>query len=168
VRGDLPEPWADSLREAARCNASMVPRALADAVTNAAAAARSRPPGWWGLITAWQWLLTLLAVAGIALSAVIAVVRGTGHRHGLISEASLIPWLLIMAVAMLVLGYLTAVACRNAAVSAAERERESAAHAMRERVADVTHDFVLVATGREIDQYERFRREVTVASGAQA
>jgi GTP-binding protein EngB required for normal cell division len=166
VGGNLPEPWTDSLREAARCNASMVPRALADGVTNAAAAARSRPPGWWGLITAWQWVLTVLAAAGIAGSAVIAVVRGTGHRHGLISEASLIPWLLIMAVAMLVLGYLTAAACRNVAVSAAERERESAEHAMRERVADVTHDLVLVATGREIDQYERFRREVGVAEGS--
>jgi len=168
VGDDLPEPWEDALREAARCNASMVPRALADAATAAAASARSRPPGWWQLITAWQWLLTVLAAAGVALAVVIAVVRGTGHRHGLISEASLIPWLLIMAVAMLVLGYLTAAACRNVAVAAADRERESAEHAMRERVAAVTHDLVLVAVGREIDQYERFRKEVAVASGARS
>jgi GTP-binding protein EngB required for normal cell division len=166
VGGDLPEPWAGSVREGARCNASMVPRALADAATGAAAAARSRPPGWWGLITAWQWLLTALAAAGVVLAVVIALVRGTGHRHGLISEASLIPWLLVMAVAMLVLGYLTAAACRNIAVAAADRERESAEHAMRDGVAGVTNDLVLVATGREIDQYERFRREVAVAAGA--
>ena len=166
VGGDLPEPWATSLRATARYNASMVPRALADATTAAAAAARSRPPGWWGLITAWQWLLTALAAAGIAASVVIALVRGTGHHHGLISEASLIPWLLIMAVAMLVLGYLTAVACRNVADVAAERERESAEQPMRDRVADVTHDLVLVAAGQEIDQYERFRREVAVAAGS--
>ena len=168
VGGELPEPWATSLRDAARCNASMVPRALADAATDAAAAARSRPPGWWRLITAWQWLLTVLAGAGVALSVVIAIVRETGHRHGVISEASLIPWLLIMSVAMLVLGYLTAVACRNVAVAAADRERESAEHAMHDRVATVTRDLVLVATGREIDQYERFRREVVVASGARS
>ena len=32
VGGGLPEPWAGGLREAARCNAGMVPQALADAV----------------------------------------------------------------------------------------------------------------------------------------
>jgi hypothetical protein len=69
---------------------------------------------------------------------------------------------------MLVLGYLTSAACRNAAIAAADRERESAEHAMHERVAGVTHDLVLVATGREIDQYERFRREVAVAAGSAA
>ncbi len=76
---------------------------------------------------------------------------------------SLIPWLLIMAAAMLVLGYVTAVGCRNVAVAAADRERETAEQAMRDRVAGVTHDLVLLATGREIAQYERFRRELAVA-----
>jgi hypothetical protein len=28
----------------------------------------------------------------------------------------------------------------------------------------VTHDLILLATGREIAQYERFRRELAVAS----
>ena len=70
-----------------------------------------------------------------------------------------------MAAAMLVLGYVTAVSCRNLAVTAAERERESAEQAMRDRVAGVTHDLVLLAAGREIAQYERFRRELAVASG---
>ncbi len=27
---------------------------------------RSGPPGWWRLVTAWQWLLTVLAAAGVA------------------------------------------------------------------------------------------------------
>ena len=114
----------------------------------AVAAGWSGPPGWWRLVTAWQWLLTVLAAAGIALSVVIAVVRLTGHHQGWISEVSLVPWLLLMAVAMLVLGYVTAVSCRNLAVAAADRERESAERAMLRRVAGVTHDLVLVATGR--------------------
>jgi homoserine kinase len=63
-----------------------------------------------------------------------------------------------------VLGYLTAVGCRNMTVAAAEREREAAEHAMRDRVAEVTRDLVLVPTGQEISQYERFRRELAVAS----
>ena len=165
VGSGLPEPWAASLREAARCNAGMVPRALSDAVRAVVAEAKSGPPGWWRLVTAWQWLLTLLAAAGVVLSVVIAVNRLTGHRQGWISEASLVPWLLVMAAAMLVLGYVTAVSCRNAAVATADRERQGAEQAMRNRVAGVTHDLVLLATGREIAQYERYRRELTVAAG---
>jgi hypothetical protein len=51
---------------------------------------------------------------------------------------------------------------------AAERERESAEQAMRERVAAVTRDLVLDATGREIAQYEKFRKELMVAAGSRA
>jgi hypothetical protein len=165
VGSGLPEPWAGSLREAARRNASMVPQALAGAVQAAVAEGKSGPPAWWRLVTAWQWLLTVLAVAGVVLSVVIAVARLTGQRQGWISEVSLIPWLLIMTAAMLVLGYVTAVGCRNMAVATAERERQAAEDAMRDRVAGVTHNLVLVATGREIAQYERFRKELAVAAG---
>jgi GTP-binding protein EngB required for normal cell division len=165
VGSGLPEPWAGSLREAARCNAGMVPQALAVAVQAAAAEGKSGPPAWWRLVTAWQWLLTALAVACVVLSVVIALARVGGQRQGWTSEVSLIPWLLVMAAAMLVLGYVTAVSCRNMAVATAERERRAAEQAMRDGVAGVTHDLVLLATGREIAQYERFRRELAVASG---
>ena len=161
----LPEPWAGGLREAARSNAGMVPAALTTAVQQAAIAGATRPPAWWRLVTAWQWLLALLAVAGVVLSVVIAVVRGTGHHQGWTGEVSLIPWLLVMAAAMLVLGYVTALGCRNVAVAAAERERDAASRSMRDRVDGVTHDLVLVATGSEISQYERFRKELAVAAG---
>jgi GTP-binding protein EngB required for normal cell division len=166
VGGGLPDPWAASLREAARCNAGMVPQALAGAVHAGAAEGRSKPPGWWRLITAWQWLLMVLAGVGVVISAVVAVVRLTGHTTGVLSDVSLIPWLLIMTVAMLVLGYLTAAGCRNVAVAAAEHERAAAERAMRDRVAGVTLDLVLRATGHEIAQYELFRRELTVAAGS--
>jgi GTP-binding protein EngB required for normal cell division len=165
VGGGLREPWAGSLRAAARCNSGMVPQALAGAVQATVTARRTGPPGSWRLVTAWQWLLAILAAAGTALSVVIAVVRLTGHHQGWISEVSLIPWLLIMAAAMLILGYVTAVSCRNVAVAAADRERVTAEKAMRDRAAGVTHDLVLLATGREIAQYERFRRELAVAAG---
>jgi hypothetical protein len=165
VGNGLPEPWSGGLREAARSNAGMVPKALTTAVRQAAVAGASRPPAWWRLVTAWQWLLVLVAVAGVALSVVIAVMRGTGQHQGWISEVSLIPWLLVMAAAMLVLGYVTALGCRNVATAAAERERETARRAMRDRVDGVTHDLVLVPTGSEISQYERFRKELAVAAG---
>jgi GTP-binding protein EngB required for normal cell division len=164
VGGTLPVPWAGSLREAARSNAPLVPGALADAVRAVAAAGAPKPPAWWRIVALWQWLLAVVAAVGVVAAVVIVIDRLTGHRHGLISEASLIPWLLALAVALLVLGYLTAVGCRNMTVAAAEREREAAEHSMRDRVSAVTRDLVLVPTGQEISQYERFRRELAVAS----
>jgi GTP-binding protein EngB required for normal cell division len=164
VGGALPKPWAASLREAARGNAGLVPQALADAARTVAASGRSRPPAWWRLITLWQWLLAAGAVAGVALSVVIAVARLAGQHKGLTGEASLIPWLLALAAALLVLGFLTAVGCQNMTVAAAERERDAAERAMRNRVAGVTRDLVLVPAGQEIAEYERFRQELAIAA----
>ncbi len=48
---------------------------------------------------------------------------------------------------------------------AADGERERAEQAMRERVAAVARDLVLVPAGQEIAQYERFRKELGVAQG---
>ena len=51
--------------------------------------------------------LTLTGHAGVVLSVVIAVGRLAGQRQGWTGEVSLIPWLLVMAAAMLVLGWET-------------------------------------------------------------
>jgi len=49
----------------------------------------------------------------------------------LISDVSLIPWLVVMVVALLLLGSLTASWCQNMVVLAADREREQAIRAIR-------------------------------------
>jgi GTP-binding protein EngB required for normal cell division len=165
VGDGLPEPWATSLRDAARSNAALVPRGLSDAVRRAVPGG-SAVPAWWRLITAWQWLLTVLAVGGIVWSVVIAIAHGGREQSTLIGDVGLIPWLLVMAAALLLLGFLTAAGCRNVAVLAAERERQHAEQAMREQVAATTRDLVLVPVGQEITQYERYRKELAVAAGA--
>jgi GTP-binding protein EngB required for normal cell division len=163
IGGQLPPPWTRSLREAARAAASRVPGALAAAVSEGAPP-RARVPAWWRLIGAWQWLLALLAVAGVAWSVVIAVGRGVKGSSALVSDVSLIPWLLIMSVAVLILGWLTASGCHNMALAAAEREQVRAAEGMREQVESVAHDLVLQPAGREIAEYERFRKALGEAS----
>jgi GTP-binding protein EngB required for normal cell division len=168
IGGPLPAPWGSSLRAAARCNAAMVPQALADAVHLAAAKRRPKVPTWWRLVTAWQWLLAVLAVGGVAWAAAIGIGHAAGRSTGLLGDLSLIPWLLLIAVAMLLLGYLTAAGCRNMVLVAADKEREAGEQAMRERVVAVTRDLVLDPTGREIIQYERFRRELAIAAASVA
>jgi GTP-binding protein EngB required for normal cell division len=166
VGGGLPEPWSATLREAARSNAATVPSALAGAVSGAVIGEGAKVPLWWRLITAWQWLLTVLAVAGLAWAVVIAVAHGGRERSTLLGDMSLIPWLVVLAAAMLLLGFLTSAGCQNMVLLAAERERERAERAMRERVAVVARDLVLVPAGREIAQYETFRKELAVAQGS--
>ena len=165
VSGDLPAPWSASLRAAARSNASAVPSALAGAVRDAVPPGGTRVPLWWRVINGCQWLLTVLAVAALAWAIVIAIGHGGHERSTLLGDTALIPWLAVMAVAVLLLGFLTAAGCQNMVLLAADRERERAEEAMRQKVAYVAHDLVLVPAGREIAQYERFRRELAVAQG---
>jgi GTP-binding protein EngB required for normal cell division len=168
VGGSLPEPWSATLREAARSNAATVPSALAGAVGGAVRGEGTKVPLWWRVITAWQWLLTVLAVAGLVWAVVIAVAHSGREQSTLLGDVSLIPWLVVLAAAMLLLGFLTAAGCQNMVLLAADSERERAEQAMRRRVAVVARDLVLVPAGREIAEYERFRRELAVAQGPRA
>jgi hypothetical protein len=165
VGGGLPEPWSTTLREAARSNAASVPSALADAVGGAVRGEGTKVPLWWRLITAWQWLLTVLALAGLVWAVVIAVAHHGHEGSTLLGDVSLIPWLVVLAAAMLLLGFLTAAGCQNMVLLAADSERERAEQAMRARVAVVARDLVLVPAGREIAEYERFRKGLAVAQG---
>jgi hypothetical protein len=99
----------------------------------------------------------------VAWSVVIAVGHGVKGSSALLSDVSLIPWLLIMSVAVLVLGWLTASGCHNMALAAVEREQARAADGMRERVESVARDLVLTPAGREIAEYERFRVALSAA-----
>jgi GTP-binding protein EngB required for normal cell division len=165
VGGKLPAPWDASLRGAARSNTARVPSALAGAVRDAVPAGSARVPSWWRLIKAWHWLLAVLAVAGVVWAVVIAVGHSGHERSTLLGDTSLIPWLLLMSVAVLLLGFLTGAGCQNVVLLAADRERDRAEQAMRERVAAVARDLVLVPVGQEIAQYERFRQELRVMQG---
>ncbi|HEX8009015.1 MAG TPA: hypothetical protein VF482_21610, partial [Trebonia sp.] len=167
VGGQLPGPWSALVRDAARSNVTEVPAALAAAV-HRAVPERARVPVWWRLITGWQWLLTVLAAVGVVWAVVIAVAHGGKQQSTLLSDTSLIPWLIVMAVALLVLGALTASGCLNLVLLAADREREHAERAMREQIAAVAAELVLAPVGREIAEYERFRRELAVAQGSHA
>jgi energy-coupling factor transporter ATP-binding protein EcfA2 len=164
VGGGLPAPWSASLREAARSGSAEVPAALSVAVNQVAdPGAAPKVPPWWRLITFWQWLLTVGSAAGVVWAVLIAVAHG-GQRSTLLSDVSLIPWLLVMVAAMLLLGWLTAAGCQNMVLLAADRERERAEQAMRTQVAWVASRLVLVPTGREIGDYEQFRQQLAVVS----
>lgn len=168
VGGALPEPWSRTVRAAARSRANEAQAALG-AVVKQGLPSRDKVTGWWRLIALAQWLLILLTVAGLVWIALILSLHGSHKSSSLISATSLVPWLGVMVVALLLLGWLIESWCQNMVVLAADRERESANQAIMTRVAAVTSDLVLAPAGRELADYERFRAELAAArDGASA
>jgi GTP-binding protein EngB required for normal cell division len=164
----LPEPWSHTVRDAARSRAGHAQEALGAAVTGGLPP-RDKIVPWWRLVAMAQWLLLLLVVAGVAW---IGVILAYGQFHvahkapsSLVSDLSLIPWLVVMVVALLLLGSLTSSWCQNMVILAADRERDQAVQAIRSRVAAVTRELVLAPVGKELADYERFRTELAAAKG---
>jgi GTP-binding protein EngB required for normal cell division len=168
VGGTLPEPWSRTVKAAARSKAADAQGALGTAVAHGLPP-RHRVTGWWRLIALAQWLVLLLVVAGVAWIGVI-LAFGEFHaahkpRSSLVGDVSLIPWLAVMVVALLLLGWLTTSWCQNIVVLAADREREQALRSIRANIASVTRQLVLTPAGAELADYERFRTELTAARG---
>ena len=112
------------------------------------AVARGLPPrdkvtSWWRLIALAQWLLVALTLVGLIWIVLILAIGGGSsgpHKSSLISDVSLTPWLGVMVVALLLLGWLISSWCQNMVVLAADREREQAVRDILARIAAVTND----------------------------
>jgi GTP-binding protein EngB required for normal cell division len=163
IGGSLPEPWSRTVRAAARSRANEAQAALGAAVSQGLPR-RDKVVAWWRLIALAQWLLMLLTLAGLVWIALILALHPT-HKSSssLVSDVSLTPWLGVMVVALLLLGWLISSWCQNMVVLAADREREQAVQTILSRVADATSDLVLVPAGRELADYERFRTQLAAA-----
>jgi hypothetical protein len=163
VGGSLPEPWSRTVLAAARSRADGAQATLGAAVVQGLPP-REKVTGWWRLTALAQWLLMLLALAGLVWIALILGESHPAHKPpSLISDVSLAPWLGVMVAALLLLGWLISSWCQNMVVLAADRERELAVQAILARVAAAASDLVLVPAGRELADYERFRAALAAA-----
>jgi GTP-binding protein EngB required for normal cell division len=162
VGGSLPEPWSRTLLAAARSRADEAQAALGGAVAQGLPR-RDKVIGWWRLIAFVQWLLMVLMLAGLVWIALILAFgksRGAHKPPSLISDVSLAPWLGVMVLALLLLGWLISSWCQNLVVLAADREREQAVHAILGKVSALASDLVLAPAGRELGDYEYFRTQL--------
>jgi GTP-binding protein EngB required for normal cell division len=162
VGGSLPEPWSRTVRAAARSRANEAQAALGAAVAHGLPP-RDKVMGWWRLIALVQWLLVLLSLAGLVWIVLILSLHGSHKSSSLVSDTSLVPWLAVMVVALLLLGWLIESWCQNMVVLAADREREQANQVIMSGITAVTSDLVLAPTGRELADYERFRAALATA-----
>jgi len=164
VGSSLPEPWSRTVRAAARSRADEAQSALGTAVAKGLPS-RDKVTAWWRLVAVAQWLLIALTLAGLVWIVLILALGGSGpgHKSSPFNDTALAPWLGVMVVALLLLGWLISSWCQNMVVLAADREREQAVRDILARIGTVTNDLVVVPVGRELRDYERFRTELAAA-----
>jgi GTP-binding protein EngB required for normal cell division len=165
VGSSLPEPWSRTVRAAARSQADEAQSALGTAVAQGLPS-RDKVINWWRLVALAQWLLMALMLAGLIwIVLILAFGESSSARKSpsLVNDVSLAPWLGVMVVALLLLGWLISSWCQNMVVLAADREREQAVHDILDRIATVANDLVVTPVGRELRDYERFRTELAAA-----
>ena len=164
VGDGLPDPWPDTLRAAARSQAEDVPGALGTAIAEALPE-ENRVAPWWRVIAGWQGLLLgCVVTAAVWLGLILAFgVFHAGQAPAIFTDAGLLPWVGVMIVAFLLLGWLTAVGCMSLVIRSAERERVGAEARMRTGVAQVTQRMVLTPLERELAEYARFKENLGIA-----
>jgi GTP-binding protein EngB required for normal cell division len=165
VGAELPEPWPASVRAAARSRAGDIPAALGAAIADALPAENQVTP-WWRVVAGWQGVLlgcAVTAVAWMVLVLFIGVFHPLDHAPGLFTDVGLLPWVAVMTVAFLLLGWLTAIGSMTLVVRTADREREQTEAAMRESVRQVAQRMVLEPLERELAEYDRFREHLRIA-----
>ena len=161
----LPGPWQISVRQAARSRTTEIPGALGTAIAEALPKENSVAP-WWRAVAAWQGLLLGAAAVGLAWLVTIIILGGFGAAPNaplLLRDAGLLPWVALMVVAILLLGWLTAKGCMALVMRDADREREQAQQRMRAGITNVARLFVVAPVERELAEFARFHDELTVA-----
>ncbi len=154
----LPLPWSGTVRVAARSKRDEIPGALGTAIGESLPEENS-VERWWRLVAVWQGLLLGCVVTGLAWIAallVIGVFHAVHHAAAIFSDAALLPWVAVLIVAILALGWLTASGCMSMVSAAALRERSRVEAQMRSRMQDVAEQLVLMPIRQELSEYARF------------
>ncbi|MGH3274940.1 MAG: ABC transporter, partial [Streptosporangiaceae bacterium] len=169
VSPSLPQPWSSTIRVAIRSRAHDIPAALGKGI-GAALPAEDEIAGWWRAVGVWQGLLLGGSVVGLAwIAAILAFgVFHAGTVPPLFRSVSLLPVIAALIAAALILGWVTASTCLKAVRTAATLENEQVAEGMRDRMADVARELVVVAAQQELAEFERFRAELRAAAGHEA
>jgi GTP-binding protein EngB required for normal cell division len=168
VGARLPLPWSRTVYKAARSRADAIPGELGAAIVESLPA-DGDVPLWWRMVRIWQWGLIAAILAGIAWLGAIVAFAGfhadAGVSSPLLDKLSLLPWVCAVIAAMLLLGWLTASACMNMVMLAADKERQRVEQDMRTRIATVARELVLMPVEQELSEYDRFREELKTALG---
>ena len=164
----LPKPWSQTTRSAVRSRADQIPAALGTAMTESLPD-ENKIATWWRLIGGLQGLLlggVAVSLAWIVALLIFGVFHAASNAPRLFSDASLLPWIIVMMGAFLLLGWLTAAGSRNVVRAAAEQESERVQETMRAKIGDVAREMVISPVEQDLAEYVRFRDEFRVVAGS--
>ena len=167
VTAELPEPWQRSVRQAARSHAEELPDALGRALKDSLPAF-NQVPRWWWMTKTWQYFLVFVSLLGLGWTALLLVygVFGLGSSPSpLVGDPGLLPYVALVVLCPLGIGYLTASMCRNVATLSAAKHGERVEQHMRERIAVVARRLVLDPVADELSVVGLFRTEADTARG---
>ena len=164
---ELPTHWGRSVRTAARSHATEIPEELGESL-KAALPSFNVVPRWWWLVKTWQYFLVLVAVLSVVWIGFL-VAYGLfdlgGDDPGLVGEAGLIPYVAVLVVCTLGMGWLTASACRNLVALSSAKHGDKMEHHMRVGIERVAYEKVIEPVQDDLQVYARFREDVDVALG---
>jgi hypothetical protein len=161
----LPGVWQASIRTAARSRTQEIPAALGAAIAESLPAENSVAP-WWRMVATWQGLLlgaAAVCVAWLLAIIVFGVFHASSHASSLLSDVGLLPWVALIAAALLLLGWLTANGYTTVVARKADEEREQAEQKMHAAIAGVAQEMVLAPIERELSEFAGFREELAIA-----
>ena len=162
----LPEPWSHTVRAAVRYEAEQVPAALGAAIGGVLPDEDS-VVWWWRFAGVWQGLLlgaAAVAIAWIALILAFGVFHAASGMPTLLSDTGALPWILALAFAAMAVGAATSSICMKIVVTTAQRESTLVTAAMKERVAAVGTEMVIVPAEQELSELNRYREEARIAA----
>ena len=164
VSEGMPAVWRRRMRAAARSGVSELPAELGEAVT-AAVGDPGRSPSWWKTARTAQY--ALLTVAGIGLLWTLAslVSWSGGGITGLafFDDPAAMAYAGAVAVASLLVGWLTGVGCGNLVEVAAVQRREDVERDAQERVREIAGARVVTPMEDELARHRAFRAAYEVA-----
>jgi GTP-binding protein EngB required for normal cell division len=167
VTAELPDAWQRSVRAAARAHAEELPDSLGRALKDSLHGF-NQVPRWWWLTKTWQYFLVFLSALGLCWSALLLVygVFGLGDEPtALLSDVGLLPYVALVVLCPLGIGFLTASMCRNVAALSAAKHGERVEQHMRDRIAVVARQTVLDPVAEELSAVALFRTEADTARG---
>jgi GTP-binding protein EngB required for normal cell division len=161
--GRLPEPWPAAAVTAARSRLADLPDTLDRAVAGTDLGV-DRPPVWWRLVGAVQWLLAVAAVLGLLGLAVNYLLGALGLPPFDYPRVGVVPVPTLLLFGGLAVGLLLSMLVRPLVAVGARRARRRAVDRMREAVDRVGRDLVVAPVCEVLRRHGQAREALLSAT----
>jgi GTP-binding protein EngB required for normal cell division len=153
VSTPLARPWAEAVRRASVARLPDLNDRLDSALTSTELDTEGMP-AWAGLVRALQWLLLLVAVAGLVWSAVLVADPWLGVSRPDTPDLAGFPVPLVLLLGGIVLGLLLALLCRLLVSATARSRARKADRRLRAAIASVAEELVVTPVRAELAAHD--------------